>query len=125
MNRTLADLIDINRQVVAAFDQREQRPWGVETTMIELSKQVGDLAAAVLTLERYYLPDRESDPRYRTDRSRIANELADILYCLMRIADHYEIDLEAAHLEARAAEWHYLHRDARPPCEAPPTRARP
>ena len=38
-------------------------------------------------------------------------ELADILYCLIRIADHYEIDVEAAHVAARRPEVLYLGRD--------------
>jgi NTP pyrophosphatase (non-canonical NTP hydrolase) len=115
VTRTLADLVEINRQVVAAFDEREQRPWGIEATLIELAKQVGDLARAVLTVERYYLPDRQTDPRYAADRNRIGNELADILYCVMRVADVYEVDLAEAHLAARAAEWAYLF-----PGDAPP-----
>jgi hypothetical protein len=68
-----------------------------------------------LTVERYYLPDRETDPRYAAGRNRIGNELADILYCVMRAADVYEIDLAEAHLAARAAEWEYLF-----PGDAPP-----
>jgi NTP pyrophosphatase (non-canonical NTP hydrolase) len=113
--RTLVQLIEINRQVAAAFDQREQRAWGVEAILIELSKQVGDLARAVLTAEHYYLPDREANPSYAADGGGIGNELADILYCVMRVADEYGIDLEAAHLDARRAEWQYLFPGATPP----------
>ena len=115
MDRTLGFLLEINRHVVAAFDRREQRPWGVEVTLIELSKQVGDLARAVLTHERYYLADRVEDHRYGGGVERVADELADIFYCTLRLADHYGIDLEAAHLRARASEWAYLY-----PGQAPP-----
>lgn len=115
MARSLADLSKINRTIAAAFDEREQRPWGVEVLLIELSKQVGDLAQAVLTTERYYLPERETDPRYASGRGRIGDELADILYCVLRLADHYGIDLEQAHLAAREAEWRHLHPEVRPP----------
>ena len=114
---SLADLIDINRQVVAAFDQREQRSWGVEAVLIELTKQLGDLARAVLTTEHYYLPDRESDPKYSANRDRIGNELADILYCVLRVADVYDLDLAEAHVRARAAEWEYLFPGEQPPWE--------
>jgi NTP pyrophosphatase (non-canonical NTP hydrolase) len=119
MGYTLADLIEINRTVATAFDERERRPWGVETLVMELSKQVGDLARAVLTTENYYLADRDKDPKYCGGASRIANELADILYCLIRLADHYEIDLEEAHLSARRAEWSYLHPHVTPPWTTP------
>jgi NTP pyrophosphatase (non-canonical NTP hydrolase) len=107
---TFAELIQISREVIRAFDAAEQRPWSIEATMVELMKQVGDLARRVMVAERYYLPDREHNPAYQTSRDDIGDELADILYCLIRIADHYAIDLEAAHLEARRNEMRYLGR---------------
>lgn len=115
MPRSLADLIDMNRAVSAAFDAQERRAWGPEVLLVELSKQVGDLARAVLVTESYYLADRDNDPKYGGDRGRIANELADILYCLLRLADHYDIDLELAHVSAREAEWTYLYPGEPPP----------
>jgi NTP pyrophosphatase (non-canonical NTP hydrolase) len=102
--RSFQDLLDITRRVIAAFDRAEQRPWSVEVTMIELAKQVGDLAKRVLMFEGYYLPDRADAPAYVTTREDLADELADILYCVIRVADHYRIDLEQAHLEARRKE---------------------
>jgi len=30
------------------------------------------------------------------------------MYCLIRIADHYQIDLEAAHIRARRNELRYV-----------------
>jgi NTP pyrophosphatase (non-canonical NTP hydrolase) len=115
MPRTLEELIQIYRAVSSAFDDRERRGWGIEAVMIELSKQVGDLARAVMTAEEYYLTDRDEDPRYGGQDKRIGDELADILYCLIRIADHYGVDLEQAHLRARRKEWQYVR-----PGEAPP-----
>ncbi|HEY3110933.1 MAG TPA: hypothetical protein VGL23_19405 [Chloroflexota bacterium] len=72
--------------------------------MIELVKQVGDLARHVMVAERYYLADRDQDPAYATTRERIGDELADILYCVVRLADHYRVDLERAHVAARERE---------------------
>ena len=40
--------------------------------------------------------------------AEIADELADILYCIIRVADHYHVDLEHAHLQARQQELTYL-----------------
>lgn len=59
-------------------------------------------------VEGYYLQVRATGPNYRASVDDIGNELADILYCLIRIADHYGIDLEEAHLEARRSEMRYL-----------------
>jgi hypothetical protein len=95
---TFRDLIDIIRRVVAAFDAAERRPWSVEVVVMELAKQVGDLARRVLVAERYYLPDRDQRAEYTADAQDIGDELADILYCLIRI------DLEEAHLRARRSD---------------------
>lgn len=101
------DLITMTRKVMTAFDRVEQRPWTVEASMIELTKQVGDLAKRIMMVERYYLPDRAERPKYQTSMDEVGDELADILYCVIRIAEHYQIDLEAAHITARRREMRY------------------
>ena len=105
---TFQDLIDITRKVIAAFERVERRRWTIEATTIELTKQVGDLARRIMVQEHYYLPDRDERPDYETAVDDIGDELADILYCLIRIAEHYRIDLEAAHIRARRAELRYV-----------------
>jgi hypothetical protein len=102
------ELLDITRKVIHAFDQVEQRPWTIEVTMIELMKQVGDLSKHIMMMEKYYLPDRATDPTYMTTALDISDELADVFSCLIRIAEHYHIDLEQAHLNARRKEMQYL-----------------
>jgi len=52
--------------------------------------------------------DRQQCPEYQTTISEIGDELADILYCVIRIADHYQINLEAAHIQARRNELRYV-----------------
>jgi uncharacterized protein len=101
---SFADLINLSREVAKGFEEIEQRPWTVETTIIETMKQVGDLSRQFMAYEKYYLPDRAAHPHYKTSVNAIANELADILHNIIRIADYYGIDLEAAHLKARADE---------------------
>jgi NTP pyrophosphatase (non-canonical NTP hydrolase) len=114
MNRDyrFKELIEMTRKVIAAFDQIEKRPWTIETTMIELMKQVGDLAKHIMMIEQYYLQDRANHANYQTSTEDIGDELADILYCMIRIADHYKIDLEAAHIRARRKEMQYLGQKA-------------
>lgn len=106
--RTFAELVAINRTVAAAFDQAERRPWSIEVIVLELAKQVGDLSRRVLSAEGYYLADRDRRTEYAGQVDDIGDELADILYCLIRIGDHYAVDLEAAHLQARRDELRYL-----------------
>jgi NTP pyrophosphatase (non-canonical NTP hydrolase) len=76
------------------FQKVEQRPWGAEGIMIELSKQVGDLSRHVMVQEKYYLKSRNSLPEYETTKERIADELFDVWFCLVRLADYYGIDFE-------------------------------
>jgi len=40
--------------------------------------------------------------------SRLGNEMADVMAQIMRLADHYKIDLEQAFTEAREEEDRYL-----------------
>ena len=101
------DLINMSRKVIAAFNRVEQRPWTIEVAMIELMKQVGELAKHVMVKERYYLSDRDNHPKYKTEIANIADELADILHGVIRVAEHYEIDLEAAHVQTRRDEMRY------------------
>lgn len=109
-SHTFRAMIDLTRRVIAGFDQRNRYPWSVEITMVELMKPVGDLAKHVMVAEHHYLVDRDHDPRYATSDEDIADELADIRYCVIRLADHYGIDLESAHLRAREKELAYQRR---------------
>ena len=72
--------------------------------MIELSKQVGELAKQVMIKEKYYaLTDEVPDVD-----ERLGNEMADVIAQVMRLADYYKIDLEKAFVEAREDENLYL-----------------
>lgn len=102
------ELLAITRKVIGEFEQREQRSWGIEGSMLELMKQVGDLTRHVMVFEKYYVKNRMSDSYYRTTKNDIADELADILYCLIRISDRYGIDIWEAHFRARRRELQYL-----------------
>ena len=99
-NLTFKELIKKTLEVVKKFEGVEQRRWGIEGSMIELSKQVGELAKNVMVLEKYYLSKRQQEPKYKdASKEEIANELSDILFIIIRIADLYRIDLEKAHLK--------------------------
>jgi 2-polyprenyl-3-methyl-5-hydroxy-6-metoxy-1,4-benzoquinol methylase/NTP pyrophosphatase (non-canonical NTP hydrolase) len=115
MNKSISfrEMVELTKQAKAAFDRVEQRPWSVEANVIELMKQVGDLAKRVMVFERYYLPDRDRHPAYQTTLDNIANELADVLYCVIRLMLYYEIDLEEAFVKARRDELGYAAESAR------------
>jgi NTP pyrophosphatase (non-canonical NTP hydrolase) len=102
-NISFQEAIDLARQVIHRFEKIEGKPWGVEGAMMELSKQVGELAKMVMGYERYYFPNRDQlNPQYAVSREKIGDELADILYAIIRIADHYQIDLIDSHTRACA-----------------------
>ena|SRR3990167_121213 len=94
--KTFAELISQTKKVIAEFQKVEQRPWGVEGAMIELSKQFGDLSRLIMVQEKYYLKSREDQPAYAATKQKIADELFDIWFCLVRLADHYGINFEEA-----------------------------
>ena len=72
--------------------------------MIELSKQVGELAKQIMIKEKYYA--LESDVCDVDER--LGNEMADVIAQVMRLADFYKIDLEKAFVAARDDEDSYL-----------------
>ena len=96
---TFQEIVDKTLDVIRKFKDVETREWGAEGCVIELSKQVGDLSKQVMSFEGYYDIGRDSLPEYQSSKEKIANELADILFILIKLADHYKIDLEEAHLK--------------------------
>lgn len=96
---TFQELIEVTKNVINEFKKVEKKEWGVEGAMIELSKQVGELAKSVMMFEGYYMAGRDSLPEYQTSKDKIADELSDILFMIIRIAEHYDIDLEKEHIK--------------------------
>jgi NTP pyrophosphatase (non-canonical NTP hydrolase) len=76
--------------------------------MMEMMKQVGELAKYVMSAEHYYVAQRDQMPEYRADLDTIGDELADVLFMLIRVADYYGIDLLEAHVQARRGEDEWL-----------------
>ena len=107
---TFQEAIDLFRNISHRFEKIEGRPWGVEGAMMELMKQVGELAKYVMVAERYYYADRQQKPQYAVSKEKIGDELADILAQVIRVADYYQIDLVEAHLKARQEEAEMLDR---------------
>ena len=103
------ELIDDIRKSINRFQKIEGKLWGVEGAVIELAKQVGQLSALVMNREGYYFPDRETlDSKYSSSIEEIADELADVMFAVVRIADHYGIDLVATNIATRKVEDAFL-----------------
>lgn len=94
------ETIDDIKKTISRYQKIEGKPWGIEGAVIELAKQVGQLSGLVMNRESYYFADREKlNAKYTSTNDKIANELADIITAVVRIADHYGIDLVANHTQ--------------------------
>lgn len=104
MSKTFAEMEEMYKEVVKRFNKIELQEWRAEGAMIELSKQVGELAKQVMVKERYYALEGDVND---VDE-RLGNEMADVIAQVMRLADYYKIDLEKAFIDARKDEDRYL-----------------
>lgn len=104
MGKTFAEMQEMYREIVKRFNKIELREWQAEGAMIELSKQVGELAKQIMVKEKYYALEGD----VADVDERLGNEMADVIAQVMRLADHYQIDLEKAFIEAREDEGRYL-----------------
>lgn len=105
MDVTFNEAVDLYRNIIERFAKIEGKTWGAEGAMIELSKQVGELAKCVMLQENYYCFNSEEPEK---NHVKIGNELADVLGQIIRIADYYNINLLDAYMAAREDEDKYL-----------------
>jgi len=101
------------RTTYKRFEKIEGRPWGAEGAVMEMMKQVGELAMYMMVAESYY-PETSGHMKRAKELGRtsavdaISDELIDVFSMVIRLADYYEIDLEEAHIRARQEEDNYL-----------------
>jgi len=91
---TFQEVKERTEDLIKDFEKFEKREWGVEGAMIELMKQVGELSKYVMMIESYYIPARDTKSEYMASKEKIADELFDIYFMVVRIARHYNLDLE-------------------------------
>lgn len=107
--QSFEDSINDIKKTINRFQKIEGRPWGVEGAVIELAKQVGQLSALVMNREGYYYSDRDKeDSKYSSTNDEIADELADIMFAVVRIAEHYGINLQSTNIKTREDEDKFL-----------------
>jgi predicted house-cleaning noncanonical NTP pyrophosphatase (MazG superfamily) len=108
-SQSFLEIINKTRTIIKRFEKIEGKKWGIDGSMIELSKQIGQLSALVMMQENYYPKDRDlDDSQYEVSKEKIGDELSDILFMIIRIADLYGIDLENVHNKALREASAYL-----------------
>lgn len=82
--------VAVRTQYAAVERQRYGRSWTNEEIMLGFVGDVGDLAKLVMAQAGVRaIPDAEA---------KLAHELADCLWAVLVLADHYQVDLEQAFL---------------------------
>jgi NTP pyrophosphatase (non-canonical NTP hydrolase) len=87
---TLKELTLTVRGTATLFDQLVG-PWNADIMMVELAAEVGTLADSIMIREGH------RPPRSSLDDIDLEDDVADVLFMLVRIADHYNIDLDNAY----------------------------
>lgn len=106
---TYEEVLQLTRENIKRFQKIEEREWGAEGALIELAKQVGELAKLIMVQEKYYLTNRAAlDKQYEAGAVHIGEELGDIYFVLIRLADHYGLDFLQACYDARKEEDAFL-----------------
>lgn len=90
---SLKELKERSKELADRFAKIEPRRWSIEGSAMELMTEVGDLTELILRKE-FYKENIYEDVDYQ-----IQDELADIIFVVMRIADHYKIDINKAYEE--------------------------
>lgn len=82
-NKTLNELKKETKKVA---EQMPNANWTIHTRFVELVEEVGELANAIQTEEKFKSQKRK--------KSEVINSVCDILFEVLLIADHYHIDLD-------------------------------
>jgi len=90
---SLEELKPKTKKLVERFKDIEPRRWSVEGSIMELMTEIGDLTELVLRKE-YYKENVYDDVDFQ-----IRDELADIIFVVIRLADHYGVNLDQAYSE--------------------------
>lgn len=97
------------KNTISRFQKIEGREWGIEGAVIELTKQVGQLSALIMNREGCYYSEREKEGvAHEATNDNIADELADIMFAVVRISEYYNIDLLQTNLKTRIDEDRFL-----------------
>jgi NTP pyrophosphatase (non-canonical NTP hydrolase) len=85
----VSDMIHMTRDITRLFD-KEVGEWDVPVMVTELVGEVGTLADSIMIQEGHRRPRNG-------EHIDLEDDIVDVLFMLIRIADHYKIDLESAY----------------------------
>ena len=88
---TLQEIIDRTVALHKAFRKTEIRPWNIDIYAVELLAEAGTLADSIMIKEGY----RKLRSGQVID---LEDDICDVIFVLLMIAHHYEINVEQAYL---------------------------
>lgn len=90
---TFEELIKQTKELDKRFSALNKRKWTIEAYIVELLGETGTLADSIMIKENY------RQLRAGQEELDLADDIVDIMFILINIADHYNIDLEKAYKE--------------------------
>ena len=84
------EMVQMTRELMALFKQVEPREWDATAMATELNAETGTLSDTIMIKEGY----RHLRPGTTLD---LEDDIVDVMFMLIRIALHYDIDIEAAY----------------------------
>ncbi len=89
---TVKELVEQTKELQELFHKIEKKPWSIETFVNELLAEVGTLADSIMIKEGY------RDLRKNQAPIDLEDDICDILFVLLMIANHYGIDVGKSYL---------------------------
>jgi NTP pyrophosphatase (non-canonical NTP hydrolase) len=86
----VSEMIAMTREITRLFDKLVGK-WNSSVMVTELVGEVGTLADSIM------IHDGHRPPRENSEAINLEDDVVDVLFMLIRIADHYDIDLEQAY----------------------------
>lgn len=85
----VSEMVTMTRDITHLFDEIVGK-WDINVMVTELVGEVGTLADSIM------IQEKKRPPR-NGDSIDLEDDIVDILFMLIRIADHYDIDIESAY----------------------------
>jgi NTP pyrophosphatase (non-canonical NTP hydrolase) len=87
----VSDMMAMTRETTRLFD-RAVGEWDMSVMVTELVGEVGTLADSIMIKENHR-------PARNGEEIDLEDDIVDVMFMLIRIADHYDIDVESAYQE--------------------------